>query len=204
MFFSLPARWGKINEVRRTNKWKTTSFSFSFFFFLAIWWLSGPFCAWWCFPYERLNGIFSKQYVTDTELTSQLALRWRIEQIVCDMAYGGLSLPFDDEAPDNGLPDVTLQYLREHFVQPENTGTMITMNGSSMRGYHPLLHVGSVRTKFNGSELSGFVCSKGYINPNFSANPLFYDHLVDFLSSNFDMSKLVVSHELHPASKFVA
>ena len=33
------------------------------------------FVSWWCFTYEIFIGIFSKQYATDTELTSQLAIR---------------------------------------------------------------------------------------------------------------------------------
>ena len=107
--------------------------------------LLGPLCSWWCFPSERFNPIFSKQYATDTEPTSQLAIRWRIEQVVCGIPYGSVCLPINVEAVDEGIPDVTLKYLQGHFVISENKqSTMITMYGSYIPGYRFLMNVGSV------------------------------------------------------------
>ena len=110
-------------------------------------------------PYERFNGRFTKQIS---------AFRWRIQQIVCDIDYGGVRLHIDEKVDDQAVPDVTLKYLQEHFMISEtNSTTMITMYGSYIRGYRSVMTVGSVHTKFTGVEKAGFVWWKGFISEVF-------------------------------------
>ena len=153
---------------------------------------TGPW-SWWCFPYDRFNGKFSKQQVTDVQLKSQHALRYRIEQIVSGMVYSNeIRLPYDDSLSIDlvSLPAITLSYLKSNFIIDSDLPniSMITMDTYFVRGYKPLLNVGSLRNPYFGDERCGFIWSKGCIEAKFQDTDdytLFYNHLCDFLLSKF-------------------